>query len=33
MLGSPKEEAAKRKPGWEDFLWVLVMSPEFQFVR
>jgi hypothetical protein len=33
MLGSPKEEGAKRQPGWEDCLWILVMSPEFQFVR
>jgi hypothetical protein len=33
MLGSAKDEAAKRQPGWEDFLWILVMSPEFQFVR
>jgi hypothetical protein len=33
MLGSAKDDAAKRQSGWEDFLWILVMSPEFQFVR
>jgi hypothetical protein len=33
MLGSAKDDAGKRQSGWEDFLWILVMSPEFQFVR
>jgi hypothetical protein len=33
MLGAANDEVAKRQPGWEDFLWILVMSPEFQFVR
>jgi hypothetical protein len=33
LLGSPKDKAAARQEGWEDFLWVLFMSPEFQFVR
>jgi hypothetical protein len=33
MLGSAKDDAAKRQSGWEDFFWILVMSPEFQFVR
>ena len=33
LLGAAKDAVAKRQPGWEDFLWVLVMSPEFQFVR
>ncbi len=33
MLGAAKDEVGKRQPGWEDFLWILVMSPEFQFVR
>src|SRR5262249_38049833 len=33
LLGSPQEKAAARQEGWEDFLWVLFQSPEFQFVR
>jgi Protein of unknown function (DUF1553)/Protein of unknown function (DUF1549) len=33
LLGSPRDKAPGRQDGWEDFLWVLVMSPEFQFVR
>ncbi len=33
MLGSVKDEIAKRQSGWEDFLWILVMNPEFQFMR
>jgi hypothetical protein len=33
LLGSPRAMPATRQEGWEDFLWVLFMSPEFQFVR
>lgn len=33
LVGTSKEAAAQRQPGWEDFLWILCMSPEFQFVR
>jgi hypothetical protein len=33
LLGTPKDPAAERQQGWEDVLWVLFMSPEFQFVR
>jgi hypothetical protein len=33
LLGSLKDKPAARQEGWEDFLWVLFMSPEFQFVR
>jgi hypothetical protein len=32
LLGSAKDPAASRQAGWEDFLWVLFMSPEFQFI-
>jgi hypothetical protein len=33
LLGSPAQGAAGRAAGWEDLLWVLFLSPEFQFVR
>jgi hypothetical protein len=33
LLGAPKDNPAARQEGWQDFLWVLFMSPEFQFVR
>jgi Protein of unknown function (DUF1553)/Protein of unknown function (DUF1549) len=33
LIGSPREKVETRQPQWEDFLWILVMSPEFQFVR
>jgi hypothetical protein len=33
LLGRPTERPAARQEGWEDFLWILFMSPEFQFVR
>jgi hypothetical protein len=33
LIGTSKDAADKRQSGWEDFLWVLCMSPEFQFVR
>jgi hypothetical protein len=31
LLGAPKD--TNRQEGWEDYLWMLFMSPEFQFVR
>jgi hypothetical protein len=33
LIGSSKDDAAKRQAGWEDFLWIVCMSPEFQFIR
>src|SRR5262249_42480834 len=33
LLGSPTQSASSRAAGWEDLLWVLFLSPEFQFVR
>ncbi len=33
LLSSSKAEPAVRQEGWEDFLWILFQSPEFQFVR
>ncbi len=33
LLGSAKDNPLARQQGWEDFLWMLFMSPEFQFVR
>jgi hypothetical protein len=33
LLGSAGQPAAERKAGWEDLLWVLVMSPEFQYLN
>jgi hypothetical protein len=33
LLGSANETAAVRQDGWEDLLWILFMSPEFQFIR
>ena len=33
LIGTSKDEAAKRQSGWEDFLWIVCMSPEFQFIR
>jgi hypothetical protein len=33
LLGSPKDKPVARQEGWEDFLWTLFVSPEFQFVR
>ena len=32
-LGIAKDLAAGGENGVEDLLWILVMSPEFQFVR
>jgi hypothetical protein len=33
MLGSPGDPPANRQGGWEDFLWVIFVSPEFQFIH
>jgi hypothetical protein len=33
LVGSPEEKAAARQEAWEDLLWVLVLSPEMQFIR
>jgi hypothetical protein len=33
LVGSPKDGPEARQEGMEDLLWVLFMSPEFQFVR
>jgi hypothetical protein len=33
LIGSPKDKPEARQEGWEDVLWVLFMSPEFQFLR
>jgi hypothetical protein len=33
LLGSPKDGLASRQSGWEDCLWLLFMSPEYQFIH
>jgi len=33
VLALPKDKPSARQEGWEDFLWALFVSPEFQFVR
>jgi hypothetical protein len=33
LLGSPQDKPAERQGGWEDFLWALFQSPEFQFIH
>jgi hypothetical protein len=33
LLGSPQDKPENRRAGWEDFLWVLFQSPEFQFIH
>jgi hypothetical protein len=33
LLGAAEDQPASRQGGWEDFLWVLFLSPEFQFLR
>jgi hypothetical protein len=33
LLGSPQDKPENRQAGWEDFLWVMFVSPEFQFIR
>jgi hypothetical protein len=32
-FGSSEDQREDRQGGWEDFLWVLFLSPEFQFIR
>jgi hypothetical protein len=33
LIGSPGDAPQKRQEGWADLLWILCMSPEFQFIR
>ncbi len=33
MLGSPTDTAEQRAPGWEDVCWMIVMSPDFQYIN
>jgi hypothetical protein len=33
LVSSPKDTPQTRQEGWEDLLWMLAMSPEFQFIR
>jgi hypothetical protein len=33
LIGAPDQKPAARQEGWEDLLWVLVMTPEMQFIR
>jgi hypothetical protein len=33
LTGTPKDPSTERQQRWQDVLWVLLMSPEFQFVR
>jgi hypothetical protein len=33
LLGSPAQSSADRRPGWEDFLWIMVVNPEFQYLN
>jgi hypothetical protein len=33
VLGTPKNKPEARQAAWEDFLWVLWLNPEFQFIR
>ncbi len=33
LLGAAEDQPTSRQGGWEDFLWVLFLSPEFQFLR
>jgi hypothetical protein len=33
LLGSAKDPMASRQSGWQDLLWILFLSPEFQFIR
>jgi hypothetical protein len=33
LLGSLHDKAEDRRAGWEDVLWVLFQSPEFQFIH
>ena len=31
-IGKPSDPPERRREGWEDFLWVLFASPDFQFI-
>lgn len=33
LIGTPTQPAAGRQAGWEDLLWMLFMSPEFQYLN
>jgi Protein of unknown function (DUF1549)/Protein of unknown function (DUF1553) len=33
LLGSAKDPVEVRQSGWQDLLWILFLSPEFQFIR
>ncbi len=33
MLGRPSESVEARRPGWEDVIWIIAMSPEFQYIQ
>ncbi|HLJ96028.1 MAG TPA: DUF1549 and DUF1553 domain-containing protein [Gemmataceae bacterium] len=33
LLGTMEDAPAHRQGGWEDFLWVMFLSPEFQFIH
>jgi hypothetical protein len=33
LLGKATDPPDQRRPGWEDFLWLLVMRGEFQFIE
>jgi hypothetical protein len=33
LVGSVQDSREQRQKGWEDLLWVLVMTPEFQFIE
>ena len=32
LIGSSNETPAMRQQGWEDFLWLIFMNPEFAFI-
>jgi hypothetical protein len=32
LLGTPQQRPAQRRAGWEDFLWLLIMRSEFQYI-
>jgi hypothetical protein len=33
MLGQPTDPPESRRPGWEDVVWIIAMSPEFQYIH
>ena len=33
LLGTPQDGPAKRRAGWEDFLWLIVVRGEFQYLE